>query len=128
VLSLGAAARRVFRPIKRHRRIVWALVGCFGTAVLLIVATNAYVVLSTEGDATSQVADVPPAEAAIVPGALVQPDGRMSSMLADRVQQAAALWRAGKVRRVLVSGDHHTWSYDEPDTMRNALQRRGVPA
>jgi SanA protein len=29
---------------------------------------------------------------------------------------------------VLVSGDHHTWSYDEPDTMREALLRAGVPA
>lgn len=49
-------------------------------------------------------------------------------MLADRVQQAAVLWRAGRVDRVLVSGDHHRWSYDEPDTMRKALLRAGVPA
>lgn len=50
----------------------------------------------------------------------------MSSMLAARVQQAAALWHAGKVQKVLVSGDHHTWAYDEPDTMRKALVRDGV--
>jgi SanA protein len=51
----------------------------------------------------------------------------MSQMLADRVQGAVNLWRAGKVQRILVSGDHHTWSYDEPDTMRRALQAAGVP-
>ena len=39
-----------------------------------------------------------------------------------RVRQAAALWRAGKVEKVLVSGDHGSWIYDEPDTMRNAGQ------
>ena len=49
-------------------------------------------------------------------------------MLADRVAQAVALWRAGKVDRILVSGDHGSWSYDEPDTMRKALLRAGVPA
>jgi SanA protein len=43
------------------------------------------------------------------------------------VHEAAALWHAGKVKRVLVSGDHHAWSYDEPDTMRKALVREGVP-
>jgi SanA protein len=51
----------------------------------------------------------------------------MSAMLADRVRQAAALWDAGKVEKILVSGDHHSWDYDEPDTMRKALVRMGVP-
>jgi vancomycin permeability regulator SanA len=50
----------------------------------------------------------------------------MSAMLADRVKQAARLWHAGKVGKILVSGDHHTWAYDEPDTMRKALVRDGV--
>jgi SanA protein len=64
---------------------------------------------------------------AIVPGALVQRNGKMSAMLGDRVRQADALWKAGKVDRILVSGDHHTWAYDEPDTMRKALVADGVP-
>jgi SanA protein len=89
--------------------------------------TNAYVLLSTQGEATGRVDQVRHANAALVLGAFVRPNGQMSTMLADRVHQAAALWRAGKVDRVLVSGDHHTWSYDEPDTMRKALVREGVP-
>ena len=64
---------------------------------------------------------------AIVPGALVQPNGKMSGMLGDRVRQAAGLWHAGKVEKILVSGDHHSWAYDEPDTMRKALVADGVP-
>jgi SanA protein len=128
VLSLGEAARGIVRPIKRHRRIAWTVGGFLGALALLIVAANAYVVLSARGDATARIDEVPTAGVAIVPGALVDPRGRMSAMLADRVHRAAALWRAGKVRRVLVSGDHHTWAYDEPDTMREALQRDGVPA
>jgi SanA protein len=87
---------------------------------------NAYVFLSTDAEATGEVAEVPAAQVAIVPGALVNPDGTMSMMLADRVRQAARLWHAGKVEKVLVSGDHHTWAYDEPDTMRKALVRMGV--
>ena len=98
-----------------------------GIPVVAVVAANAYVVL-TAGKATGDVGEVPHAQVAIVPGAFVQPDGRMSTMLADRVHQAAELWRAGKVDRILVSGDHHRWEYDEPDTMRDALEREGVPA
>lgn len=93
--------------------------------VLLVVLLNVYV-LTSGGESTSEVAEVPKAEVAIVPGALVEPDGDMSSMLAARVEQASRLWHAGKVEKILVSGDHGSWKYDEPDTMRKALVRDGV--
>lgn len=92
----------------------------------LVVLSNAYVLFGAKGEATADVAEVPHAQVAIVPGALVMPNGMMSAMLADRVRQASALWRAGKVERILVSGDHHSWAYDEPDTMRKALVEEGV--
>jgi len=92
---------------------------------LLIAGANFYV-LTLGGDSTDSVAEVPHAEVAIVPGALVKPNGDMSAMLADRVEQASRLWHAGKVEKILVSGDHGTWKYDEPDTMRKALVRDGV--
>lgn len=103
-------------------------IGGAGVLALLIAAANAYVLLYASGDATAEVSAVPPAEVAIVPGALVMPDGKMSPMLAARVEQAARLWHAGKVEKILVSGDHGTWKYDEPDTMRKALVRDGVAA
>jgi SanA protein len=125
---LGDGARTILRPVRRHPRIAWSIGAVAGAVVLVLVAANAYVILSADGEATGDVREVPHAQVAIVPGALVQPDGQMSAMLADRVTQAAALWRAGKVSRVLVSGDHHRWSYDEPDTMREALEREGILA
>jgi SanA protein len=93
--------------------------------VLLVALLNAYV-LTSGGDSTAEVAEVPAVEVAIVPGALVEPDGDMSAMLAARVEQASRLWHAGKVEKILVSGDHGSWKYDEPDTMRKALVRDGV--
>jgi SanA protein len=100
--------------------------------VLLVLAasvagTNGYVLARGTG-ATDDVSSVRPAQVAIVLGALVQPDGRMSGMLQDRVDRALQLWRAKKVSRILVSGDHLRWGYDEPTTMRRALQAAGVPA
>ncbi|HEX3239767.1 MAG TPA: ElyC/SanA/YdcF family protein [Solirubrobacterales bacterium] len=103
-----------------------AALGGAALLALLVIAANAYVLLSAGGDYTDEVAEVPAAEVAIVPGALVEPSGRMSAMLADRVEQAARLWHAGKVEKILVSGDHGSWIYDEPDTMRKALVADGV--
>jgi SanA protein len=118
----------VLRPFRRHPRIALALGLAISLGAAIVVAANALVVISSSGDDTRDVAKLGHAEAALVLGAQVQPDGRMSAMLADRVSQAAALWRAGKVDHVLVSGDHHRWSYDEPGTMRDALLAAGVPA
>jgi SanA protein len=109
------------------RRLIVACLSLVAAVALLIGAANAYVLLGESGRSSSDVNRVPHAEVALVLGAFVERDGHMSQMLADRVQRAVQLWRAGKVGRILVSGDHHTWSYDEPDTMRKALQAAGVP-
>ena len=122
--------RDVFRkltwPWRRFPKTAGILTGSGVLLCLLIVGANAYILLSTEGESTSDVADVAPAEVAIVPGAQVMSNGHMSGMLADRVNEAYLLWRAGKVKKILVSGDHGSWKYDEPDTMRKALVRDGV--
>lgn len=114
-------------PLRRWPRL--SRLALAGSAAILggIAAANAYVLLGAAGESTDRIADVPHAQVAIVPGAGVKPDGEMSLMLADRVQRAAELWRAGKVEKILVSGDHHTWAYDEPGTMRKALVRGGIP-
>jgi vancomycin permeability regulator SanA len=72
--------------------------------------------------------DVPPAPVALVLGALVRPDGTPSSFLTARLELARRLFDAGKVRVLLVSGDHTRPDYDEPGTMRDWLVAHGVPA
>jgi SanA protein len=118
--------RAVTFPLRRWPRLSKAVLGGVVALAVLVGASNAYVLLASGGGSTGEVAAVPHAEVAIVPGALVEPDGTMSAMLADRVRQAAALWHAGKVEKVLVSGDHGGWAYDEPTTMRKALVGGGV--
>lgn len=118
----GAARPRVW-----PRRLAWAVGGLFVLAVLSLAGTNLYVLYGPRGSYTSDVERVPHAQTALVLGAQVQGNGRMSPMLADRVRQALALWDAGKVNRILVSGDHGSWAYDEPGIMRKALVTAGVP-
>ena len=45
----------------------------------------------------------------------------------QRMDAAVALYRSGKVRHLLVSGDNHIAGYDEPTDMRDALAAAGVP-
>lgn len=125
--GLSWAWQKATAPLRRWPRLSKLAISAVMLLALAIGLSNAYVLFRAKGESTGDVSRVPNSQVAIVPGALVMPNGKMSVMLADRVHRAAALWHAGKVRKILVSGDHHTWAYDEPDTMRKALVREGVP-
>ncbi|MEU9254286.1 ElyC/SanA/YdcF family protein [Streptomyces sp. NPDC048270] len=71
-------------------------------------------------------ADAPPAEVAVVFGAGLW-NGRPTPYLATRLDAAAELYHAGKVKVVLVTGDNSRREYDEPDAMRRYLTGQGVP-
>lgn len=64
----------------------------------------------------------------LVLGAGVYADGEPTQVLEGRLVTALALWRAGKVSWILVSGDNRTPAYNEPLAMRRWLVRQGVPA
>ncbi len=44
-----------------------------------------------------------------------------------RIDAAVALYKAGKIKYIIVSGDNHTKGYDESNDMKQALIDRGVP-
>jgi SanA protein len=69
---------------------------------------------------------VPARDVGIVLGASVYRSGRPSPAVEDRLAAALELWRAGKIRRILVSGDHRPDVYDEADAMGRWLLRAGV--
>lgn len=69
--------------------------------------------------------DVRPAPVALVLGAAVW-GGEPSPFLAGRLDVAAKLFRLGKVRAILVTGDNSRKGYDEPTTMLEYLKKHGV--
>lgn len=67
-----------------------------------------------------------PARVAVVFGAAVYRDGRLSSVLRDRMDTAVSLYMAGKVDKLLVSGDNREDHYNEPGAMMAYAISRGV--
>ena len=92
-----------------------------------VVLSSAWVERASAAHVVRKVADAPARTVAIVLGARVYQDGRPSPMLEDRLETARALYVAGKVRRILVSGDHGTRGYDEVNGMHRWLVAHGVP-
>lgn len=65
--------------------------------------------------------EIPPYEVAIVFGAGVKKNGQPSDVLKDRLKTAAELYEAGKIKKILVSGDNRFENYNEPEAMYNYL-------
>jgi SanA protein len=112
---------------RRTRRIALLGAAALALAVVATIAANLVVMLGSQGETVDRAADAPRAQAALVPGAYVFPDGRLSPMLADRLTVAERLYRAGKVRKILLSGDHGRADYDEVDAMKTKLLLDGIP-
>lgn len=120
-------------PAHQSRRSRWLcrkflLVAVVAVAAALLVTVSGYWIRASAAEHVYDLADVPAAPVALVLGAQVRPDGTPSEFLAGRLEVARRLVEAGRVRAVLVSGDHREWDYDEPGAMRRWLVERGVPA
>lgn len=75
----------------------------------------------------SKLEEAPQSDAILALGAYVFPNGILSPILNDRLDQAYALYRKGKAGKIIVSGDHGNKSYDEVNSMKKYLVGKGVP-
>lgn len=69
----------------------------------------------------------PSGQVAIVFGAAVFGNGRLSTVLRDRMETAITLYQSGKVNKILVSGDNSFDDYNEPEAMMAYAIERGIP-
>ncbi|MFI9646260.1 vancomycin high temperature exclusion protein [Streptomyces sp. NPDC052040] len=117
---------RIRRPgLPRTRRSQRHAVQALMLLCVLALLPSAWLFLTT-ADRLRTTADVPRADVAVVFGAGLW-NGEPSPYLAHRLDAAALLYREGRVRVVLVTGDNSRSDYDEPDAMRAYLTRHGVP-
>lgn len=123
--SVGRFLRRSHLPVRSRRVLrstMLSLLVIASCAFLGVLLCNLYTVFRTRANVYEGVEDAPKAEVALVLGTQVG-----ASFLELRLDTAAALFGAGKVSRLLVSGSFDGGLYDEAGAMREGLIKRGVP-
>ena len=108
-------------------RFPWKVLAFVAGGVLLTGLPWIYVRLKTQSRIYRTAADAPDAPVAIVFGAGLYRDGTPMPVLADRVATAVDLYKAGKVRKLLLTGDNRFPEYNEPEAMRQYAISLGVP-
>ncbi len=115
-----------------HRRLTWkrlAGLGVFGLAGagIAIWASDRWVESVAAKHCHETVDQVPAMPVALVLGCSPLVGTRTNYFFEHRMDTAAQLYRSGKVKALIVSGDNSTKEYDEPTAMKEALVKRGVP-
>ena len=97
--------------------------------LLSVYLLDQYMALSAADDIYTNVEEVPKKKAALLLGtAKYVAKGKKNYFYVYRIRAAAALWKAGKVKAIIVSGDKGSKYYNETQRMRKDLMKAGVPA
>jgi SanA protein len=113
---------------KPRRRLLRYLLLATAVAVLAVAACNGWMLKTADERIHRNAAAAPKSSAAIVLGTTPGAKDAPNVFFTNRMDAAAAVWKAGKVHRIIVSGDNRWKDYDEPTSMLKALVARGVPA
>lgn len=96
--------------------------------VAFIAAVNLWMIRAARPFIFTNTATIPPNDVALVLGTgPFTAKGNTNLHFVVRVEAAATLFKSGKVKHLLLSGDNHIRGYDEPTEMKNALLKLGVP-
>lgn len=114
----------------KNVKIIKKILIVFGTAasagLIAVFLINFNVNSKSRQYIFSETAKAPKADVALVLGAKVYNDGRLSDMLRDRADTAIDLYNDGKAGKILVSGDHGTAGYDEVNAIKNYLLEKEI--
>jgi SanA protein len=97
--------------------------------VVLVALSNRWVINSTDSSLYRDASLLPDNEVGLVLGCSpFVSSGKPSPQFRGRMQAAAELYKAGRVRRLILSGANPDSRYNEPKKMREALLELGVPS
>ncbi len=94
--------------------------------VLVVLAVRLWTHYRANGDVRDDIDQIPRHKVAVVFGAGVF-NNLPSPVLYDRILAGTELYKAGKISKLLMSGDNRLLGYNEPEVMRRTALQMGVP-
>lgn len=97
-------------------------------SLLFTVFANSKIENSTEEFVTDKLEILPKTKVAVVLGTAPNlMSGYQNYYFTYRIEAATKLYQSGKVTHFILSGDHGRKNYNEPEAMKQALIKNGVP-
>src|SRR5689334_22522342 len=111
--------------MRRLKRISFTILSVF---LVFLIVCNVWIVTSTQEKVYSDITKLPDHRIALVLGTSHKTvGGGANPFFEKRMEIAAELYRMGKIDHFILSGDNRSRYYNEPQEMRKALVKMGVP-
>ncbi|OIN59544.1 SanA protein [Arsenicibacter rosenii] len=96
--------------------------------MLIVLLCNWWVVNSTEGQIYFNLQRLPANDVGLVLGtSKFVRSGKENLFFRYRMEATALLWKEGKIKYIILSGNNDSEYYNEPADMMRALRRLGIP-
>jgi len=116
-------------PSRRKRLLRLSLL--FAILALLAAGVIGYANLtaiwSSHGRLYTDVSALPATDVGLILGTTDRIHGRENLYFRYRIDAAVHVWKSGKLKTLIVSGDNRSPYYNEPEKMKQALVERGIP-
>lgn len=107
---------------------VLALIAVLAVAVIAPATCYMTVKSSTEERIYDDIEDIPYNRVGLLLGTNpTLKNGKPNYYFTYRIRACASLYKAKKISKILISGDNCTKGYNEPESMKQALMKQGVP-
>ncbi|MCY7356225.1 MAG: YdcF family protein [Rudanella sp.] len=125
--SDNAPSRRPFSVVVVKRMVKGVIALGFG-GVVVVLLCNWWVVRSTRNQIYFDIDRLPSNDVALVLGtSKFVRSGKENLFFKYRMEATARLWKEGKIKYIILSGNNDSEYYNEPMDMQKALLKLGVP-
>lgn len=111
----------------RTKKLIFWLVSPAIVFIALTWFCNHWVISSTSGQLFNTIESTPNRKVGLLLGTNKSWHGTENPYFKYRIDAAVALFKAGKIKHIIVSGDNHVSYYDEAKDMKDSLLKQGIP-
>ncbi len=114
--------------MKRRYKLVSVLVSLFILFSVFVIMVDGYITSFASPYIADEWFNLPGNKCGLLLGtSKYKISGGINPYFSQRLDAAALLYRSGKIKYIIASGDNSELNYNEPRTMKMALKERGIP-
>ena len=120
--------RRRLISVRMLKRVTKGVIALGFGGVVVVLLCNWWIVRSTRQQIYFDISKLPSNDVALVLGtSKFVRSGKENLFFRYRMEATARLWKEGKIKYIILSGNNDSEYYNEPMDMRKALLKLGVP-
>lgn len=110
------------------RKLVYITITITALCIICIIICNRQIKKSASTKLYTEVKAIPKNNVGLLLGTSPKLKNGKNNLYFDyRILATVELYKAGKIKYILVSGDNHKKDYNEPEEMKKALMKKGIP-